>query len=301
MFRRRQVIAVVCFGLICTFGSSLYGQLVSRYTFDHPVAGDPAREQDLGSDKTPVQLNNGAQRVDGGAFPGSGKALETKPIEGDTNNDHKAGVFFPDGSKGANPSTMKGTSHVTGITIIGWFKPTIDPHGTTSMTGILCGDEGVPKADPHLGRALFEIENIGGGTRIVALGRRHDGDKRRKIRSNNTLEQDLPTGQWSHIAATFDFDTGSIILFRNGQPLASTITEPGTWELTDGTDYTSNAPAGGIKIGGQIEGDTTPFTGLIDEIRVYNTALPATGTMSVQSVYREQAGGPATQPSAAGR
>src|SRR5262245_47112011 len=72
--------------LLCVSGAS--AQLVNRYTFDNPVAGDPTKEQDLGSDKTPVNVLNGAQRVEGGAFPGSGKALESKPIEGDTNNDH---------------------------------------------------------------------------------------------------------------------------------------------------------------------------------------------------------------------
>lgn len=293
-------IGLRCLALVLTLGlyTSASGQLVNRYTFDHPVEGNPAREQDLGSDKTPIDVFNGAQRVEGGAFPGSGLALQSKPIEGDSNNDHKAGTYFSAGSEGPGASTMKGTAKVTGISIMGWFKPTQAPTRTTSMTGILRGDEGAANPDPHAARALFEIENIGGGIRIVALARQRDTDQRRKIRSTRTIAEDLPTDQWSHIAATFNFDTGSITLFRNGELVPTIMTEQGSWSLTDGTDTTSNTPALGIKIGGQMEGDTTPFTGLIDEIRVYNVELPATGVTSIQSIYREQAGPPTTQPAA---
>lgn len=292
---KHPVIAVLLMLGFCTVAQA---QLVGRYTFDHPVEGDPTREQDLGSDKTPINVLNGAQRVDGGAFPGSGKALQSGPIEGNTNNDHKAGIYFENGSKGPNASTMRGTAKVMGITVMGWFKPAANATRTTSMTGILRGDENIAP-DPHIARALVEIENIGGGIRVVAMARQRDTDQRRKFRSNRTIAQDLPLNQWSHIAATFNFDTGAVVLYRNGEIVPTTMTEPGSWSMVEGVvDVSSNTPAGGIKVGGQMEGDTTPFTGLIDEVRVYNVDLPATGANSIQSIYREQAGTPATQPSA---
>ncbi len=264
--------------------------LVNRFTFDNPLAGDATRETDLGSDATPINLFNGATRTAGGAFPGSAFALKTGPIaDPPTNNDHKAGIFFPNGSSAPNASTLLGTANVTGITIMGWFKPTAAPAGTTSMIGLLIGDSGIAP-NPHNGRALFEIEN----NRLIALGRRLDASSTRPvITSTGTIDQILPVNEWTHIAATFDYDLGSIVVYRNGTLLPMGTTSYSAWALTAGVDRTSNTAAAGIKIGGQVDDDTTPFTGFIDEVRIYNESLPATGANSIQSVYASMVPEPA--------
>ncbi len=71
----------------------------------------------------------------------------------------------------------------------------------------------------------------------------------------------LPTGAWTHLAATYDGTTQR--LYVNGTQVSTLAVA--------GTIATSNSP---LKIGGNsIWGEW--FTGLIDEVRVYNRALSA--------------------------
>lgn len=258
------------------------GAVVDRYTFDNPVAGDATRESDLGSDNTPLTLFNGAQRVADGAFPGSGFSLRVQPVASAlANDDQKGGVLFATSAA----STLGGTANVTGITVMGWFKPLTAATGTTSLIGLLRGDAGTtPTA--HDGRALIEIES----GRLLALGRRLDSvDVRAQALSTETTATLLPTNAWTHIAAVFDYDLGSIKIYRNGALVSSTASSFAPWALTAGEDRTSASASTGIKIGGQLDDDSTPFNGLIDEVRIYNEALPATGIESVLSVYSAQA------------
>lgn len=263
-------------------------QLVNHYTFDHPADGeiDTAVELDLGSDATSIQLLNGAPRVADGAWGGSQYALETRQISTTpTNDDWKAGVFFDSSTE----STLIGTNHVTGVTLMGWFKPLgnefsnpspntnttfpFDQFNAFGLVGLLRGDEDQPGTDGHSVRALIEV--IDG--RLVGLGRRLDGQNNSgRAQSVAPWFEVLQPNEWTHISATFDFDLGEVQLYRNGLPLEQQSLGLQNWETTEDTDYTSSTNAGGIKIGGSHPNNSmeqNPFNGRLDELMIFNTVL----------------------------
>ncbi|HTQ40126.1 MAG TPA: LamG domain-containing protein [Pirellulales bacterium] len=302
---RRIILACV---LLAALAFQARAALVDSYTFDDPAPGDPFTETDQGSNAVNIWMfYGGLQRVSQDAFPGGGNALQAGAVStppgplsphatSPGNDDMKAGVSFASSSV----SPLIGTKQVTGITIMGWFKPTQPITGTTSLMALLRGDSGADDT-PHDGRALMEIENVSGTYRITGIGRRLDSDGQRLTYSNlgidntsNSQTSALPLNTWTYLAAVFNYDTGSITLYRNGAVLSSTAPTGDSWQLTSGTDRTSNTASLGIKIGGQINDDTTPFTGFIDEVQIYNEALSATGSNSIQSIYLSQVPEPST-------
>ena len=76
-----------------------------------------------------------------------------------------------------------------------------------------------------------------------------------------TSPSGLPANTWTHVATTYDGAT--LRLFVNGAQVAS---QPATGRLDD-----SSSP---VEIGGSAI-DGGPFAGLIDDVRIYNTALTA--------------------------
>ncbi len=77
----------------------------------------------------------------------------------------------------------------------------------------------------------------------------------------STNNNAVPIGQWAHVA--FVLDNGTGYLYVNGSQV-------GTGSLT-----TVNTPAGNnnLKIGERVTGGSIPFDGVIDEVRIWNTAL----------------------------
>ena len=76
-----------------------------------------------------------------------------------------------------------------------------------------------------------------------------------------TSPSGLPAKTWTHVATTYDGAT--MRLFVNGTQVAS---QPATGPL--------DASTSPLEIGGSLV-DGGPFAGLIDDVRVYNTALTA--------------------------
>jgi len=269
---------------------SLKPNLMNHYTFDDPKDGDAKSpvELDLGSDKTNINLLNGAPRVEDGAWPGSKYSLETGQKNVKPNDDWKAGIMF----KSSAESTLKGSQHVTALTIMGWFKPlgTVadnpslnttttapgDKYNAFGLAGLLRGDEGVTGLDGHAVRGLLEV--IGG--KVTVMGRRLDSQSGSGQRaSTENWEVVMPPNQWTHIAGTIDFETGAMALYKNGKPLASSAATVTNWQLKAGEkNFTSNTAAGGIKIGGSFPDNSVernPFNGRIDELMFFNKALTA--------------------------
>jgi hypothetical protein len=269
---------------------SLKPNLINHYTFDNPRDGDVKSgvELDLGSDKTSINLINGAPRVEDGAFPGSKYSLETGQKNARPNDDWKAGIMF----KSSAESTLKGSQKAGQVTIMGWFKPlgtaadnpspnTVTPapddkYNAFGLAGLLRGDEAVGNLDGHAVRALLEV--IGG--KVTALGRRLDNQSGSGQRASaDNWDVVMPPRQWTHLAATFDFDAGVIVLYKNGKPLASAAAQISNWQIKPGEkNPTSNTAAGGIKIGGSFPDNTVernPFNGRIDELMFFNKALTA--------------------------
>lgn len=266
--------------------ASLLPWLVNHYTFDDPVGRGGAVELDHGIDATNIDLVNGAPRVADPAWGGSSFSLETGQRNTGNNDDWKAGVMFPSSAA----STLTGTNHVTGVTIAGWFKPlggvgnNPSPNTNTGfpgdyfnafgLAGLLRGDDdGDEDVDGHAVRALIEV--IGG--KVTGLGRRLDSQNGSGRRSSvDDWHEVMPPGEWTHLAASFDFDLGLIELFKNGRLLESEETDVENWELSEEVDYTSATNPAGIKIGGSHPDDSqeqNPFNGRIDELTFFNRVL----------------------------
>jgi hypothetical protein len=265
---------------------SVANNLVCHYDFDHPNEANADLESDVGLSGTALHLVNGgtAMRVADPAYPGAGQALQTQQIDptGDGKDDWKAGVFEAGGV-----STLRAFAGVQQVTLMGWVKPTGNHPRPNTMTGdpgdvynaiglfgILSGN-----SDGHNVRALLEIINVDGVLRLVALGRRNDDGNSLILAANDDWEALLPTDTWTHLAATFDFDEGTMALYHNGWPLAATYTSTeDRWRIAGDPepDRSSYSNPAGIKIGGsfpQNSSEKNAFNGRFDDLMFLDRAL----------------------------
>ncbi|HYN93998.1 MAG TPA: PQQ-dependent sugar dehydrogenase [Pilimelia sp.] len=245
---------------------NLTRNLAVHYDFEHAFTPLPAMEVDQGRSRTYLNLVNGgaAMRVPDGAYPGSNASLQTRQVDPAVagNDDWKAGVYAATGV----PS-LAAFNGVRGMTVMGWVKMTgqnpapnsntadpADSYGAMGLFGLLSGT-----SDGHPVRALIEVVNVGGQLRLVALGRRLDAGASQTFAATADWQTLLPRDEWVFLAATFDFSTGAMALYRNGAPLAGTYTVPGDpWALTTtpGPHTSSATNPTGIKIGGSYPQDT---------------------------------------------
>jgi hypothetical protein len=242
---------------------TLEDNLVAYYDFEHPFAvSGRTNEVDQGESRTLLSLVNGGNdmRVDGGAYPGSNNSLQLQQVNPTVNgnDDWKAGVWNANGV----PS-LAAFSGVKGITLMGWVKMTgtnpslnsttanpDDRFNAVGLTGLLSGN-----SDGHGVRALLELINVNGELRLVALGRRIDTGSSQTFAASEDWQTLLPQGEWVHLAATFDYTTGEMALYRNGVPLDGFYTNSGDPWQVDGTGTSDTLPRG-IKIGGSFPQDT---------------------------------------------
>lgn len=264
---------------------SLRPYLAAYYDFEHPVRGNPARERDQGFSRTDIDLVGGgaAMRTRDGAHRGSRTSLQVRQVnpEAAGNDDWKAGVY---GASGV-PS-LRAFNAAKGITVMGWFKTTgpnpgrnsntaapDDHYNAVGLAGVLSGD-----SDGHAVRGLLEIIEVNGELRLVALGRRIDGASSQTFAASGDWRTLLPDGEWVFLAATFDFDTGAMALYRNGQRLEGFYTVPGDpWDLSGpGPHRASPTDPRGIKIGGsfpQNTGERNPCDCRMDSLMFLNRAV----------------------------
>lgn len=86
---------------------------------------------------------------------------------------------------------------------------------------------------------------------------------------------------WTHLTATFDYDNGTMALYRNGKQLTANYTTGGDpWGVIGGAepDFTSATSPAGIKIGGSYPQNTqefNSFNGRFDDLMFFNKALNA--------------------------
>jgi hypothetical protein len=241
---------------------TLARNLVAYYDFEHPVRGHPELERDQGRSGTDLWLVNGGARM---RVPDrGGHALVTRQVDPTTagNDDWKAGVYAPGGVP-----TLRAFNGARQVSVLGWFKVTgelpalnsttpapEDRYNAVGLAGVLSGD-----SDGHAVRALLEVIDVSGELRVVALGRRVDGASSQTFAASADWREVLPRGRWVHLAATFDFDTGEMALYRNGRPLSGSYTVAGDpWAVTGPPepDRTSPTDPAGIKIGGSFPQDT---------------------------------------------
>ena len=137
------------------------------------------------------------------------------------------------------------------------------------------GDSNTDGLDGHGVRALIEVIN----GKVTGLGRRLDNQVASGQRASlDDWQVVMPPGIWTHLTATFDFDHGTIDLYKNGLPLASSPANTSAWNVNNNTNRTSNSNAGGIKIGGSYPDNSqefNPFNGRIDELMFFKKTLTA--------------------------
>lgn len=245
---------------------TLRHDLVAYYDFEHPVRGDAAREDDRGASGTDIDLVNGgaAMRVRDGAHRGSTSSIQTRQNNPDVagNDDWKAGTYSETGVAG-----LHAFNHARQITIMGWFKmtgqnPTLnsntadpaDRYGAVGLAGVLSGD-----SQGHNVRALLEVIDVSGELRVVALGRRVDGGASQTFAAAEPWPSVLPVGEWVFLAATFDYDDGTMKLYKNGRPLEGFYVVQGDpWAVSGPPepDFASETDPRGIKIGGSYPQNT---------------------------------------------
>lgn len=279
---------------------SLRPNLVSYYDFEHPVRGDPGRESDRGFSGTAIDLVNGgpAMRVRDGASPGGGHSIQTRQVNPAVkgNDDWKAGTYSATGVP-----TLRAFNGVKEASIMGWFKMTgpnpnlnsetpdpSDYYNAVGLAGLLSGD-----SQGHDVRALLEVIDVSGTLHVVALGRRIDGGKSQTFAADQDWRSILPTGTWVFLAATFDYDHGTMRLYKNGRPLDGFYTTPGDpWEVgTPGTHVTSATDPRGIKIGASFPQNTdekNPCNCRLDGLMFLNRAV--TDTEVWQQYHRAVSG-----------
>ncbi len=272
---------------------SLAANLATYYDFEHPVSGTPAEEEDQVPSGTRLKLVNGGapMRVADSAHPGSTTALQTKQVNPTRkgNDDWKAGMYSSGGV-----STLRRYSRVQGISLMGWFKTTgevparnsnssstSDFYGAVGLSGILTGN-----SNGHPARALIELEKVNGTLRLVASGRRIDNasDGRQYLAANEDWRTLLPPNQWVFLAATFDYNKGTIALYKNGQPVPGTYVVSGDpWDISGpGPHYTSATNPRGIKIGGsypQDNNETNACNCRMDDLMFFDRAVTADEVM----------------------
>jgi len=274
---------------------SLKRNLVAYYDFEHPVRGNPTQEKDQGRSGTTIDLVNGggAMRVTDGAYPASSGSLQLQQVNPTTagNDDWKAGVYSATGVP-----TLNAFNAVQGSTVMGWFKMTgqnpspnsnsanpNDFYGAIGLAGVLSGD-----SDGHAVRALLELINVNGEMRVVALGRRIDGSSSQTFAASAPWPTILPPNEWVFLAATFDFNKGTMALYKNGAPLDGSYVLPGDpWGVGGpGPHYTSPTDPRGIKIGGSFPQNTregNPCNCRMDSLMFLDRAVSA---WEVKQQYR---------------
>ena len=104
-------------------------------------------------------------------------------------------------------------------------------------------------SDGHGVRALLELIQVNGELRLVALGRRIDEGASQTFAASQDWRELLPAGEWVHLAATFDYTTGDMALYRNGKPLDGFYTSDNDPWQVDGTGTSPTDPRG-LKVGG---------------------------------------------------
>lgn len=250
--------------------------LVAYYDFEHTRG---TVEKDQGRSGTDINLINGAPRV----RDGFRHALQVGQVSTVTSNDDwKAGVYSATGV----PS-LRRFNAAREATVMGWFKMTgtnpspntvtanpDDLYNAVGLAGILTGD-----SDGHAVRALLEVIQVGDDLKVVALGRRIDGGSSQTFAASLPWQEVLPQNEWVFLAATFDYDTGEMALYRDGHPLDGFYTVTGDpWQLAGDPepDVTTASDPRGIKIGGSFPQNTVernPCNCRMDELMFYDRAL----------------------------
>jgi hypothetical protein len=176
-----------------------------------------------------------------------------------------------DSAKVADSSSLAFT---TSFTIEGWIKV-----------------NGLPASGSH-GEIMFRGDDRG-GLDPYSLSVEPNGNLSFHIQpavlAAVDLQAPIPTGQWTHVAATLDDATGLMSLYVNGALAAQTVNDRRPFANLDPTQN----PGIGIGNSNDPASYNVPFNGRIDELSVYNRAL-ASG--EVLGIYKAGSSGRVISP-----
>lgn len=136
------------------------------------------------------------------------------------------------------------------------FSPSLELGGEMTLEAWV-----KPDNNPPTGMRIFDRATIGGSDGFM-LDTWPQGHLR-LITSSGYLQYDQPLafGEWTHVAVTYSLDEGAARLYCNGQLVAEGIAggklNPSQWPLNLGAS----------------QGGGDRFSGLMDEVRIYNRAL----------------------------
>ncbi|MDX2279428.1 MAG: GH32 C-terminal domain-containing protein [Saprospiraceae bacterium] len=152
--------------------------------------------------------------------------------------------------EGTLPTTLPANQ----VTVTAWIAPEVYPMSSAAIVTNVVGNTGV-----YLG-----IDNFG----RLEIGAHINGFYSQKIAA-----QKIPLWRWAHIALTVNTTTGKIQAYLNGVQVAEQNVQAGT------INWSANAP---IKLGKHhntgMSGiyETGLFCGLIDAVKIYDSALSST-------------------------
>lgn len=136
------------------------------------------------------------------------------------------------------------------------FSPSLELGGEMTLEAWI-----KPDFNPPSGMRILDRATIGGSDGFMLDT--WPAGQLRLITSSGRLQdtEPVPVGQWTHVAVTQSLDEGVARLYRNGQVVAEGTTagklNPSQWPLNVGAS----------------QGGGDRFSGLLDEVRIYNRAL----------------------------
>jgi hypothetical protein len=181
-------------------------------------------------------------------FEAAAAPVQPHDESGNGNDGVAAGVTFVAGRPGAGQAIV--TSATSSVRVPD--SDSLDPADALTLEVWIR-----PTALPVSGRAGL-VDNNGQYGLFVAS----TGEVRCAIGSNVLVGLDVPTGNWTHLACTFDGAT--IALYQDGRPVVNADSDERlVTSRTDGLAIGQNSP------------DGDPFDGAIDDVRIWSSARSA--------------------------
>jgi hypothetical protein len=205
---------------------------------------------------------NDIQGSNTGALTGGATATATGKV---------AQCFSFNGSTGyvslGNPATLKLAG---AITIDAWINPSAGP-GADQLAAIVTKWAQDPSTSATADSYGLWIVNRSGTLKLLSALHKATG-------AEPTVEGGvIPLNTWSHVAMTFDPSSGQYALYINGAQVA-TSTSAGNNLATDRN----------VAIGREESFQLRYFTGLIDEVEIFNRALSQS---EIQSIFNADTAG----------
>lgn len=160
-------------------------------------------------------------------------------------------------------SSLSMARNVNATTVTAWIKPgsTIPAGSYRELISLSVNSAGGPTNTSRVALSLKGDGSAGG----LYLGSRSTDTEAQKIL---TVDSNLQTNQWYHVAGVIDFTSGSLTLYLNGLRVATST-------VAFSQTHTPNTLSTNAALGAQDTGNSNYFHGEMDDVRIYNRPLCA--------------------------